>query len=114
MFDLAKRNNAHTCYCQTLKITIMYNEKLLEERFNRLENLILLQKKKLTLKEVAIYTGYKESYIYKLTASQRIPHSKPEGGAIFFDRLEIDFWLSRNRIKTIDEINQSVDGFQLK
>ncbi|MFA6402423.1 MAG: helix-turn-helix domain-containing protein [Salinivirgaceae bacterium] len=92
----------------------MYNEKQIEERFIRLESLILLQKKKLTLKEAALYTGYKESYVYKLSASQRIPHSKPQGGAIIFDRDELDIWLSRNRIKTIDEIEEEADNFKLK
>lgn len=92
----------------------MITEKQIEERFNRLESLILLQKKKLTLKEAAMYTGYKESYVYKLTASQRIPHSKPEGGAIFFDREELDQWLSRNRVKPVDEINAVADSFCIK
>lgn len=92
----------------------MITEKQIEERFNRLESLILLQKKKLTLKEAAMYTGYKESYVYKLTASQRIPHSKPEGGAIFFDREELDQWLSRNRVKTVAEINAVADSFCIK
>ncbi len=77
-----------------------------EERFKRLENLILLQKKTLTLKEAALYTGYKESYLYKLTASQKIPHSKPHGGAIFFNREELDAWLGQNKVKTIYEIEK--------
>ena len=91
----------------------MITEKQMEERFNRLESLILLQKQKLTLKETAMYTGYKESYVYKLTASQRIPHSKPEGGAIFFDRDELDQWLSRNRVKTVSEIESMADSFKI-
>lgn len=92
----------------------MYTEKQLDERFNRIENLILLQKKKLTVKEVAIYTGYKESYIYKLSCQQSIPHSKPLGGAIIFDRDEIDLWLSQNRIKTTAEIEKEAGDVRLK
>jgi excisionase family DNA binding protein len=91
----------------------MVNEKVLNERFRRLENLLLLQKKKLTLKEAALYTGYKESYLYKMSSGRKIPHSKPTGGAIFFDREELEQWLGRNRVNTIDEIEEETDKFLL-
>lgn len=87
----------------------MMSEKLITERFSRLESLLILQKKKLTLKEAALYTGYKESYLYKLTAAKKIPHSKPSGGAIFFDREELEQWLSRNKIKTKEDIEGEAD-----
>ncbi|MDX9847005.1 MAG: helix-turn-helix domain-containing protein [Tenuifilaceae bacterium] len=91
----------------------MINENLINERFRRLENLLLLQKKKLTLKEASLYTGYRESYLYKLTASKKISHSKPSGGAVFFDREELEQWLSRNRVNTSDEIEEEADKFIL-
>ena len=82
----------------------MITDKIISERFSRLENLLLLQKKMLTLKEAALYTGYKESYLYKLTAGKKIPHTKPSGGAVFFDREELEQWLSRNKVKTTEDI----------
>lgn len=91
----------------------MIPEKLISEKFSRLENLLLLQKKKLTLKEAALYTGYKESYLYKLTAAKKIPHSKPSGGAVFFDREELEQWLSRNKVKTNEEIENEANFFKI-
>jgi len=91
----------------------MTTENQIAERFDRLEKLLLLQKKKLTLKEAALYTGYKESYLYKKTSSKSIPHSKPEGGAIFFDREELEEWLSRNRVEPTYEIEQNARNFKL-
>jgi prophage regulatory protein len=91
----------------------MISEKQISERFSRLENLLLLQKNKLTLKEAALYTGYKESYLYKLTAAKKIPHSKPCGGAIFFDRAEIEQWLGRNRIRTNDDIENEAEFLRI-
>ena len=103
-----------SCSMQTIKNDyIMINENLINERFRRLENLLLLQKKKLTLKEASLYTGYKESYLYKLTSCKKIPHSKPCGGSIFFDRDELEEWLSRNRVNTTDEIEEEADKFML-
>ncbi len=91
----------------------MIPEKLISEKFSRLENLLLLQKKKLTLKEAALYTGYKESYLYKLTASKKIPHSKPSGGAVFFDREELEQWLGKNRVKTTEDVENEAEFFKI-
>lgn len=92
----------------------MTTENQIAERFDRLEKLLLLQKKKLTLKEASLYSGYKESYLYKMTSAKRIPHSKPEGGAIFFDREELEEWLSRNKVSTNEEIEREANMFKIK
>lgn len=61
-----------------------------------------------TLPEVACYTGFKESYIYKLTAMRQIPHFKPNGKSCFFRREEIEDWLTSNRVATSDELDERV------
>ena len=57
-------------------------------------------KKVLNLNEVADYIGFSKSYIYKLTSQNLIPHSKPSGKAVFFNRDEIDKWLLSNNTIT--------------
>jgi len=64
------------------------------------------QKETLTVIECVFYTGLKKSYLYKLTHLGQIPHFKPFGGKIFFDRKEIDAWLKSARVKTQDEIER--------
>jgi len=64
--------------------------------------------------EVSRYTGYEKSYLYQLTSGKKIPHFKPTNGAVFFRRDELEEWLSRNRIKTMDEIREESNQFQLK
>ena len=54
------------------------------------------KKKVLNLNELADYIGFSKSYVYKLTSQNLIPHSKPNGKAVFFDRDEIDKWLLNN------------------
>ena len=54
-------------------------------------------KKSMTIDDLVNYTGFKVSYIYKLTSGNLIPHSKPGGGKVFFDKDEIDIWLLSNR-----------------
>jgi excisionase family DNA binding protein len=62
------------------------------------------QKKALTMEEAAVYTGRSVSNLYKLTASRAIPHYKPEGKIIYFDRLELDQWMLRNPIRTQESL----------
>jgi len=76
----------------------------INERLSHLEALFLSQKTVLTFDEVAVYTGLSKSYLYKLTCSGQIPHSKPNGKQIYFDKKEIDTWLLRNKVKTAERI----------
>ncbi len=67
------------------------------ESLNDIKNLLLKQKKVMTLDELSNYSGYKKSYIYQLTSKNKIPYSRPSGGAIFFDKEDIDNWLLKNK-----------------
>ena len=64
----------------------------------------LSTKEVLTFKEACFYTGIKESYMYKLTSSGKIPHSKPQGGKLYFKRTDLESWLLQNPAKTTDQI----------
>jgi len=75
-----------------------------DERLTRVEHIVALTKPVLTFNEAAAYTGLSKSYLYKLTASRQIPHSKPMGKQLYFDREELDQWLLRNEVKTADKI----------
>ncbi|NDK56814.1 helix-turn-helix domain-containing protein [Pontibacter fetidus] len=74
----------------------------LEQRLLNIESLLLSQKTVLNFDEAAAYTGLSKSYLYKLTSSARIPHFKPQGKHIYFNKLEVDMWLQRNPTKPID------------
>lgn len=51
------------------------------------------QNKVLTFKQACQYLGYAKSYMYKLTSSNIIPCSKPNGKKIFFDREKLEKWM---------------------
>ena len=69
----------------------------------RLEKLLLAKKNVLNIKELSEYTGYSISYIYKLTSRNAIPYFKPSGKAVFFDRVEIDTWLLKNKHRQVKD-----------
>lgn len=87
------------------------NEINLDERLSRIERLLIGTKKVLTFAEVVEYTGLSSSYLYKLTASAIIPHSKPNGKVLYFDKDLIDSWLLSNRISTQDELAEKANQY---
>ena len=86
----------------------------LEEKLDRIENLLLGSKKVLTMEEACDYTGISRSYLYKLTSSGNIPHSKPNGKLIFFEKKKLNNWLLKNSRKSHDEIAGAALKFTLK
>ncbi|QWF71203.1 helix-turn-helix domain-containing protein [Methylomonas paludis] len=81
----------------------------LDDILSRLDVLItavLSNKNALNIDEAAAFTGLAVSYLYKLTSTQEIPHYKPRGKMLYFDRAELERWLLQRRIKSIDEINK--------
>jgi excisionase family DNA binding protein len=87
----------------------------LEKRLKAVENTVkmagLAAKEVLTFEEAARFTGLSKSYLYKQTAAQKVPHYKPAGKMCYFNRLELQAWLQRNRIATTDEIEQEAANY---
>ena len=54
------------------------------------------EKNVLTFEEGCDYLGFKKSYVYKLTSAKIIPHSKPNGKTIFFERKKLEEWMLSN------------------
>jgi len=83
----------------------------IKEQLNRIESGLLLQKKVLTFDEISQFTGLSKSFLYKLTSTGRIPHFKPHGKVIYFDRSQVEAWLLQNPIKTADTIEKEAASF---
>jgi len=83
------------------------------ERLDRIERLLSFHKEVLTFEEACDYTGISRSYLYKLTAAREIPHSKPNGKMIFFERAKLNDWLARNQRKSKSEIEQEALAYVL-
>ena len=68
----------------------MANEISMEQRLTRIEQLLAGQKNVLTFDEACTFTGISRTYMYKLTCGSRIPHYKPNGKNIYFNRTELE------------------------
>jgi excisionase family DNA binding protein len=65
------------------------------------------KKEVLNFKEACKFLGFSGSYLYKLTSTNQIPHFKPQGKMVYFNRSELETWLQQNRIRTSEEIEQA-------
>lgn len=83
----------------------------IEQQLTNIENNQAATKEVLTFDEAALFTGLSKSYLYKLTSAGIIPHSKPLGKQLYFDRIKVQEWLLGKPIKTNSEINTQATNY---
>lgn len=69
-------------------------------RVAELENLVLHTKNVLSFEEASRFLNLSKSYLYKLTSGNLIPHYKPQGKILYFEKTELETWLRQNPVKT--------------
>lgn len=72
---------------------------------------LLAAKEMLTMNDAVLYTGFGKSYLYFLTCKNKIPYYKPNGKNIYFKKSELDEWLQRNRVNSIDEAESKAASY---
>ena len=75
-------------------------EKSIEMWVAELENLVLHSKNVLSFEEASRFLNLSKSYLYKLTSGNLIPHYKPQGKMLYFEKTELEAWLRQNPIRT--------------
>ena len=81
-------------------------DKTLEMRVEELEQMLFLTKNVLSFDEASKFLNLSKSYLYKLTSGNLIPHYKPQGKMLFFERADLEAWLRQNPIKTQAQIER--------
>ncbi len=71
----------------------------------------MLKKEVICFKEACVYLDMSGSHLYKLTSCAIIPHFKPNGKKIYFNRHELDVWLQRNRVTSSEELEQAASEY---
>jgi excisionase family DNA binding protein len=88
------------------------------QKLDHIENLILdqnlLQKTVLNFNEACRYLDISPSHLYKLTSTRRVPHFCPQGKKLYFNRIELDIWLQRNKQYSNDEIDQQASEYLIR
>ena len=86
-----------------------------DEILFRLENIermtMLAAKNVLSLEDASFITGISKSSLYKMTSKHEIPHYKPNGKFLYFDRKELEDWMKQNRVQTKAEAEQQAINY---
>lgn len=72
---------------------------------------LLGAKSVLDLDDVVLLTGLSKSHLYKLTCTRQIPHYKPNGKLVYFDRAEVEAWMKQNRVNSQTEAEQEAIAY---
>ena len=88
-------------------------EKSIEMRVAELEKQVFCTKNVLSFEEASRFLNLSKSYLYKLTSGNLIPHYKPQGKMLYFEREELEAWLRRNPIKTRAQIEAEAQQYVL-
>jgi excisionase family DNA binding protein len=65
----------------------------------------------MNFKECRDYISCSPSYLYKMTSKGEIPHYKPHGKKLYFDRAEIDEWLRQGKVRTQAELESMANNY---
>ena len=77
-------------------------DKIILEKIKSIEEQLQTQNEKpLTIQGAADYLEISKSYLYKLTAKKQIPHHKPNGKLIYFNKSELNEWVYQSKTKNV-------------
>lgn len=71
---------------------------VINERLKSIEETLYTTKDILNMKEVCQYLDISQSLLYKLTCTGEIPHFKPRGKMIFFEKKELIEWIKKGNL----------------
>ena len=60
----------------------------------------------LSFTQTTEYLGISKSHLYSMTSKKLIPHYKPNGKMIYFEKSEIDKWILRNKQLTENDYSE--------
>jgi excisionase family DNA binding protein len=86
-------------------------EQSLEKRMSEIEEQLFIHKNVLSFEEASKFLNLSKSYLYKLTSGGLIPHYKPQGKMLYFEKAELEEWLRQNPVRTKQEIKDMASTY---
>ena len=111
---MAKRKTEYELLAKRIELLEMQVKELttvepevINERLKSIEETLYTTKDILNMKEVCQYLDISQSLLYKLTCSGEIPHFKPRGKMIFFEKKELIEWIKKSNLLSSEIIKGS-------
>ena len=81
---------------------------VINARLKYIEDALYSTKDILNMKDVCQYLDISQSLLYKLTCNGEIPHFKPRGKMIFFEKKELIAWIKKSKANESEIVNPSL------
>lgn len=86
----------------------------LSERLERIERLLVISTKEaFNVEEAAMFLGLSDSRVRHLMWEKEIPYYK-RGTKVYLKKKELEEWMLRDRIPTMEEIEQEAYSYDLR
>jgi excisionase family DNA binding protein len=72
------------------------------------------EKNILSVREACQYMDISESFMYKLTHGKLLPCYRPNGKKLYFQKNDLEAWMTRNRQASNEEIKQIARNYIFK
>ena len=82
------------------------------EKLNFIESRLFAAKQMLTTEEAAYYIGVSRSLLYKMTHTMQIPHYKPRGKMVYFDKEELDDWMRKGKVDSVSNNSNEMQNYE--
>jgi len=92
---------------------IIQMDSILEKRLIAIEQQMFMNKNILSFEEASVFLNLSKSYLYKLTSGGLIPHYKPQGKMLYFEKEQLEKWLRQNPVKTQIQIAEEAQRYIL-
>ena len=81
-----------------LEFLVKLQEVNIVERVEVLESNFFVTKSLFTLEEASAFLGISRALLYKLTSKMMIPHFKPRGKMVYFEKEELIAWVRQGNV----------------
>lgn len=72
---------------------------------------IIMHKEILSFEEARIYLDVSKSFLYKKTSKKEIPFSKPNGGKLYFKKVDLDNWMLTNKYESAEFLEIEISNY---
>ena len=83
----------------------LFNAKKFFDELAEIKSLITISNAEyIGIDEASKHLGLSKNYLYSLVHKGKIPFYKPNGKKIYFNKLELNEWIAKSKVRTLDEM----------
>jgi excisionase family DNA binding protein len=92
----------------------LFNAKKFFDELEEIKSLITVSNAEfIGIEEASKHLRLSKTYLYSLVHKGKLPFYKPNGKKIYFNKIELNDWIAKSKIKTTEELESELSGLPL-